>query len=98
MKNTVFIASDHAGYNLKSEIVNKYNEFIDLGTHDDESVDYPDYAKDLVLSIQKNNNSKGILICGSGLSLKLVPNSESLKWTLLEFASSILFSYSFRVL
>ena len=46
MKDTIFIASDHAGFDLKNQITkgSSYN-FIDLGPDNEKSVDYPDYAK-----------------------------------------------------
>ena len=52
-----------------------YN-FLDLGTFNNESVDYPDYAKDLVLKINSNPNSKGILICGSGVGMAIAANRD----------------------
>ena len=45
----ILIASDHAGYDLKeiikSELTDKDIKFVDLGTHSNISVDYPDYGK-----------------------------------------------------
>ena len=53
---TVCIASDHAGYNLKEVIKNHLidkNVFIfDMGPFNDDSVDYPDYAKKLANRIK----------------------------------------------
>ena len=49
MKN-IFIASDHAGYNLKKYIISKLskkNKILDLGPKSNHSVDYPDFAKKL---------------------------------------------------
>ena len=54
MKETIFIASDHAGFDLKTQIIDLNNDFIDLGTNSNDSVDYPDYAIDLVLKIKSN--------------------------------------------
>ena len=75
MKEAIFIASDHAGFDLKQDLIlaKSYN-FIDLGTFNNESVDYPDYAKDLVSKINSNPNSKGILICGSGVGMAIAAN------------------------
>ena len=77
MKEAIFIASDHAGFNLKRDLImaKSYN-FLDLGTFNNESVDYPDYAKDLVLKINSNPNSKGILICGSGVGMAIAANRD----------------------
>jgi ribose 5-phosphate isomerase B len=79
MQNLVLIASDHAGLELKNQIVSQMNEFKwkDMGTHDSSSVDYPDYA-DLVASyIQKNPSEKAILICGSGQGMCMRANKYS---------------------
>ena len=76
MKEIVFIASDHAGYDLKKQIIDSNNDFVDIGTNNNDRVDYPDYALDLIYKIKVNNNSKGILICGSGIKscLKKLPD------------------------
>lgn len=69
----VFIAADHAGFDLKEKI--KTKEFIDLGTHSCESVDYPDYASQLAQKIhQKEGRCWGILICGSGQGMCIRAN------------------------
>ena len=74
MKETIYIASDHAGFNLKSEIIDSYKDFIDLGTKNTDSVDYPDLANNLVSKLNLKNNSKGILICGSGIGMAIAAN------------------------
>ncbi len=52
MNEKIFIASDHAGFDLKKQILSTVKEnLIDLGVNTEESVDYPDYAKKLVLKI-----------------------------------------------
>ena len=72
----IFIASDHAGYNLKEnikkELVKKNKKIMDLGPKNSNSVDYPDYAHLLSKRIGKNNI--GILICGSGIGMSIVAN------------------------
>ena len=48
--NKVFISSDHAGFNLKKSIIQKFSKkqkIVDLGPSSDKSVDYPDYAQKL---------------------------------------------------
>ena len=77
MNEMIFIASDHAGFDLKKQILNTIKEkLIDLGTYSEESVDYPDYAKKLVSKINSNENSKGILICGSGIGMSIEANRD----------------------
>jgi ribose 5-phosphate isomerase B len=67
-----FIASDHAGYELKEYLKDKY-AFIDLGTFNDSSVDYPDYAKKLCKYVLKER-SLGVLICGTGIGMSIAAN------------------------
>lgn len=77
-KNTVAIASDHGGFELK-KIISHYlhtldTEVSDLGTHSLESVDYPDYAAEMGRWIVNNPQGKGILICGSGIGMSIAAN------------------------
>ena len=75
MGNNVYIASDHAGFSLKEEILKLINlNFVNLGTNSSKSVDYPDIASNLVDHILADNNSKGILICGSGIGMIIAAN------------------------
>ena len=72
----VAIASDHAGYLLKEEIKkhlqNNY-DVIDFGTNSTESVDYPDFAKQVAKYVQ-NNDSLGILVCYTGVGMSITAN------------------------
>ena len=46
--NKIYISSDHAGFNLKKSIIQKFSKkqkIVDLGPSSDKSVDYPDYAR-----------------------------------------------------
>tara|TARA_Y100000590_G_scaffold209030_1_gene236846 strand:- start:56 stop:478 length:423 start_codon:yes stop_codon:yes gene_type:complete len=73
----IFIASDHAGYNLKNSIIlklSKNQKIIDLGPNSKDSVDYPDYAKKLSKKVALNNGSFGILVCGSGMGMAIAAN------------------------
>tara|TARA_B100000787_G_C16185787_1_gene294570 strand:+ start:1797 stop:2231 length:435 start_codon:yes stop_codon:yes gene_type:complete len=74
----IYIASDHAGFKLKSKILELYfidkPNFIikDLGAYSEESVDYPLFAQKLCKKVKKNNF--GILICGSGIGVSIAAN------------------------
>jgi len=75
---TLFISSDHAGYELKEKIKkrfkNKY-KFKDLGTDNSNiSVNYPDYAHKLCKKVAINSKNMGILVCGSGLGMSMAAN------------------------
>ena len=73
------IASDHAGYPLKEALkeARPEIEWIDLGTHSTESVDYPDYANKLAECIKNNETNRGVLICGSALGISMAANRHS---------------------
>ena len=73
----IYIASDHAGFKLKSSILSKFSKnkkIIDLGPNSNISVDYPDYAKKLSKKIASNKGSFGILVCGSGMGMAITAN------------------------
>ena len=77
MNEIIYIASDHAGFELKKQIVESIKDnLIDLGADSENSVDYPDYAKKLVSKINTTENSKGILICGSGVGMSIASNRD----------------------
>ena len=74
----IAIGSDHAGFNLKSEIIRYLrdlgNEVQDLGTYSLESVDYPIYAKKVALSVKNGDSERGIVVCGTGIGISMAAN------------------------
>ena len=75
----IFISSDHAGYNLKINIIKKFSKkqkIVDLGPSSKNSVDYPDYAHKLSKKVSDNKGSFGILICGSGMGMSMTANKN----------------------
>ena len=80
MNNTVFLASDHAGFNVKElcskELKSLGLEVKDLGPETDDRVDYPDFA-DKVCQEVINNSARGLLICGSGQGMSMRANKYS---------------------
>ena len=72
----VFLASDHAGFELKNELKEAIKglgyEVVDLGTNDKKSVDYPDYAH--LLASKLEPNCYGVLICGTGIGISIAAN------------------------
>ena len=72
------IASDHAGFKLKESIkdflINKNISIIDLGPMNENSVDYPDYAKKVSNRIKSKRSDIGILVCGSGTGMAISAN------------------------
>ncbi len=79
MSDVISIASDHAGYELKSEIKSYLETLgyavVDCGcTAQQKCVDYPDYAVKIVEDITNKKANYGILICGTGLGMSTVAN------------------------
>ena len=76
MTEKVAIASDHAGLPLKAVLkeMRPDIEWIDLGTHTPDSVDYPDFAAAMVDCIGKDEAKKGVLICGTGIGISIAAN------------------------
>ncbi|MBI4708726.1 MAG: ribose-5-phosphate isomerase [Candidatus Portnoybacteria bacterium] len=75
----IFIAADHAGYPLKEELKPFLEEMglevVDLGNEElDPSDDYPDFAYRLAQNILDSEDSKGILICGTGQGVCIAAN------------------------
>lgn len=76
MKRIIAIASDHAGLSLKIAIKDHFKDidWLDLGTHTSDSVDYPDYGAALASAIEKGEAVQGVLICGSGIGISIAAN------------------------
>ncbi len=78
MAETIAIAADHAGYDLKSALIPELRglgyEVLDLGTGGHESVDYPDFAEALAQAIEGGRAKRGVLICGTGIGVATAAN------------------------
>lgn len=76
-KYTYVIGTDHAGFEVKEFVItflrDRGFEVIDLAPANNQRVDYPDYAKKVCESIS-NENTRGILICGSGIGMSIAAN------------------------
>jgi len=76
--NKVLIASDHAGLSGKEAIKKTLDQmgvaYEDLGTHSEESVDYPDYAERVAQGVVNGEAERGILVCGSGIGISIAAN------------------------
>ena len=85
----ISIASDHAGFELKSYLISSFSvkhTFIDSGPSSNSSVDYPDYAHKAVSDYNKKKCDRIILICGSGNGIQMSANKHkdircALCWT-----------------
>ena len=77
---TIFIASDHAGLEMKNHLIGRFPflPWKDLGTFTTESVDYPDYAAKLGEALKSQlSDSCGVLICGTGQGMAIRANRFS---------------------
>lgn len=74
----IAVASDHAGFELKSTIVQKLEdmgyEVLDLGTDGRKSVDYPDFGYAMAEAIKDHKAERGVLVCGSGIGISIAAN------------------------
>ena len=77
----IFLASDHAGCQLKAEIAAYLtlagHEVTDLGTDGSASVDYPDFGYKLAAALKDRAKARGIVICGSGIGISIAVNRYS---------------------
>jgi len=78
MAEIIAIASDHAAFDLKAELITwlraEGHEVRDLGPDDAASVDYPDYGYRLAEAIAAGEATKGIALCGSGIGISIAVN------------------------
>ena len=76
----IFIASDHAGYNLKESIKYYFDKkkilYFDFGPFNSERCDYPDFAHKVSRKVSSNDKFMGILVCGSGLGMNMAANKH----------------------
>lgn len=78
MTRKVAIASDHAGFPLKEYLKKNFKaqsvEWVDLGTHSTDSVDYPDYGTKIADAVASGQVECGVAICGSGIGISIACN------------------------
>jgi RpiB/LacA/LacB family sugar-phosphate isomerase len=74
----VVLGSDHAGFELKQQILEYVRELghevLDVGTYNTSSVDYPDFAEAVGRAILDKKADRGILFCGSGIGSVIAAN------------------------
>ncbi|MDE2165464.1 MAG: ribose 5-phosphate isomerase B [Alphaproteobacteria bacterium] len=78
MADTVAVAADHGGYDLKCVLLPELRalgfDVLDLGTESREPVDYPDFAAAVARSIEEGRARWGVLICGTGIGMSMAAN------------------------
>ncbi|GIT43388.1 MAG: hypothetical protein Ct9H300mP11_13240 [Chloroflexota bacterium] len=75
----VAVGADHAGFDLKGEIVSwlqsQGHQVSDVGAHTmDPNDDYPDFALAVADSVLAGNTERGIVVCGSGVGASITAN------------------------
>ena len=76
MSKEILVGSDHAGYQLKLELLKEVWEnwnFQDCGTHSMDPVDYPDIAHAVCQQVIETDQ-RAILVCGTGIGMTMVAN------------------------
>ncbi len=75
---TIVVASDHAGYELKLKVAEHLKErgieVKDLGTHSEESVDYPIYGHKCGEALMAGEGDLGMVFCGTGIGISMAAN------------------------
>ena len=74
----IALGADHRGFKLK-QLIAKWlraegHEVVDVGTANEESVDYTDFALDAAEKVAHGDAARGILICGSGAGMSIAAN------------------------
>lgn len=75
----IAIGSDHRGVDVKEAIIRQLKqkgyELEDVGAHHrTESVDYPDFAREVCARVVSGSAERGILICGTGIGMAITAN------------------------
>ncbi|MDR0950092.1 MAG: ribose 5-phosphate isomerase B [Candidatus Ancillula sp.] len=79
----IVVASDHAGLDLKLEMIKVLEErknsgedieINDIGTHDKNSTDYPMWGEKAAVEVAEGRADKGLIICGTGMGISLAAN------------------------
>ncbi len=74
----IIIGSDHAGYDLRLSVIEKLrrenHEVIDCGTSNPNASNYAVEGIKVGENVAQNENSVGIVICGSGIGISIAVN------------------------
>ena len=77
-KTPIIIGCDHGAYDLKEKlktfIAEKGIKVEDVGTHSQDSVDYPDFGMKVASLVSTGKFKRGILLCGTGIGMSMVAN------------------------
>lgn len=74
----IILAADHGGVELKARLAEWLRangvDFFDAGTHGHESVDYPDFARQVTDGLLGGGFRLGVLVCGTGIGMSIAAN------------------------
>jgi ribose 5-phosphate isomerase B len=74
----IALGADHAGCGLKEAIMRRLDArgipYENFGTDTTESVDYPDYARQVAHAVAAGHADRGILVCGTGIGMAIAAN------------------------
>jgi ribose 5-phosphate isomerase B len=77
-RTPIIIGSDHAAYDLKEKVkvflVERGIDVEDVGSHSEDSVDYPDFGIKVASMVSVGKFERGILMCGTGIGMSMVAN------------------------
>jgi ribose 5-phosphate isomerase B len=80
MMYKVAIGSDHAGFDLKSKLIDYLSNSnitnIDKGCYSNDRADYPDYGHSVSMAVLNKECEFGILMCGSGNGINMSANKH----------------------
>jgi ribose 5-phosphate isomerase B len=78
MAEKIPIGSDHAGFEIKNDLVQYLKELgyepEDVGAAGKENVDYPDFAREVARKISRGERNRGVLVCGTGIGMSITAN------------------------
>ncbi|MGH6967748.1 MAG: ribose 5-phosphate isomerase B [Stellaceae bacterium] len=78
MTETVAVAADHGGYDLKCVLLPELQALglgvLDLGTDSRDAVDYPDFADAVARAVEERRARWGLLVCGTGIGMSMAAN------------------------
>ena len=86
----IAIGADHAGFECKEKLISLFKakgiQLKDFGCFSTDTVDYPDFAHPVALSVEKCEAAFGILLCGSANGVAISANKHqgiraALCWT-----------------
>jgi ribose 5-phosphate isomerase B len=71
----IAMGADHAGFELKRDLAatlaQQGHEILDVGTHSNAPVDYPDIAESVATALRNGQVDRGIIVCGSGAGVSV---------------------------